>query len=342
MVRLTGRWRSAMVRRAGRIRYGRSPAVAAVLVVVERALVGEVGSPATLPRALPGHGDPWADPVVPVLALMALVAETLIGYLLVMLVLRWSCGLPGALGRVAGRTELLLTPAMTRRALDLLVGGTLLAQATLAVTPGPPGGGRPHAPGPAFAVSVTHHGRFGPAVGSEASRAENVLEPLRHRRPADGRAPGPARPTPPPVSGATAALAGGRAVQGGVRVHRGGGRHAVGHRGRPPPPGRAVGGSRAPLLAAGVPGQPARCRRRPRPDPSGDAPGCALVPVRPVRDRSGAPPPPPAPFPESSDPSGDPRPPAVPHPELWSSPDAPTSVAVPFPRVVGLPRCSAL
>jgi LysM domain len=196
MVRLTGRWRSAMVRLAGRFRYARLPAVAAVLVAVERALVGEVGSPATLLRALPGHGDAWADPVVPVLALMALVAETLIGYVLVMLVLRWSCGLPGALGRVAGRTELLLTPAMTRRALDLLVGGTLLAQATLAATPGPPGGHRPDAPGPAFAVSVTHHVPFGPAVGSEASLAENVLEPVRHRRSADVRAPGSARPTP--------------------------------------------------------------------------------------------------------------------------------------------------
>ena len=196
MVRLNGRWRSAMVRQAGRVRYARSPAVAAVLVVVERALIGEVGSPATLLRALPGHGDAWADPVVPVLALMALVAETLIGYVLVMLVLRWSCGLPGALGRVAGRTELLLTPGMTRRALDLLVGGTLLAQATLAVTPGPPGGHRPDAPGPAFAVSVTHHVPFGPAVGSEASLAETLQEPVRHRRPADVRAPGPARPTP--------------------------------------------------------------------------------------------------------------------------------------------------
>jgi hypothetical protein len=123
-----------MVRQGGRVRYARLPAVAALLVAVERALVGEVGPPAMLLRALPGHGDAWADPVVPVLALMALVAETLIGYVLVMLVLRWSCGLPGALGRVAGRTELLLTPAMTRRALDLLGGGTLFAQATLAAT----------------------------------------------------------------------------------------------------------------------------------------------------------------------------------------------------------------
>jgi resuscitation-promoting factor RpfA len=185
-----------MVRLAGRLRDARLPAVAAALVVVERALVGEVGSPATLLRALPGHGDAWADPVVPVLALMALVAETLIGYVLVMLVLRWSCGLPGALGRIAGRTELLLTPAMTRRALDLLVGGTLLAQATLAAAPGPPGGHRPDAPSPAFAVSVTHRVRSGPAVGSEATLAESVLEPARHRRPADERAPGPTRPTP--------------------------------------------------------------------------------------------------------------------------------------------------
>ena len=184
-----------MVRLAGRFRCARLPAVAAVLVAVERALVGE-GSPATLLRALPVHGDAWADPVVPVLALMALVAEILIGYVLVMLVLRWSCGLPGALGRVAGWTELLLTPAMTRRALDLLVGGTLLAQATLAATPGPSGGHRPDAPGPAFAVSVTHHVPFDPAVGSEASLAENVLDPTRHRRPADVRAPGLARPTP--------------------------------------------------------------------------------------------------------------------------------------------------
>ena len=43
-----------MVRLAGRWRLARLPAVAAVLVVVERALVGEVGSPPTLLRALLG------------------------------------------------------------------------------------------------------------------------------------------------------------------------------------------------------------------------------------------------------------------------------------------------
>ena len=130
---------------------------------------------------------------------------------------------------------------MTRRALDLLVGGTLLAQATLAATPGPSGGHRPDAPGPAFAVSVTHHVPFDPAVGRGRPGRERPGPDTAP--PAGGRASaGPSAAHPPPVSGATAALAGGRAVQGGVRVHRGGGRHPVGHRGRPPPPDeRSVG-----------------------------------------------------------------------------------------------------
>jgi hypothetical protein len=56
-----------------------------------------------------------------------------------------------------------------------------------------------------------------------------------------------------------------------------------------------------------------------------------------VRDRSGAPPPARAPFPESGNPSRVP-PPAVPFPELWSSPDAPTSAAVAFPELRGVPE----
>jgi len=61
MVRPAGRLRSATARLAGGFRLARLPALAAVLVLVERALVGEVGSPTTLLRALPGHGDAWAD-----------------------------------------------------------------------------------------------------------------------------------------------------------------------------------------------------------------------------------------------------------------------------------------
>jgi hypothetical protein len=54
-----------------------------------------------------------------------------------------------------------------------------------------------------------------------------------------------------------------------------------------------------------------------------------------VRDRSGAPRPAAAPFPDSGNPSGAPPPPAVPFPELWNSPDAPTSAAAPFPELGG-------
>jgi len=59
MVRPAGRLRSATARLAGGFRLARLPALAAVLVLVERALVGEVGSPTTLLRALPGYGDAW-------------------------------------------------------------------------------------------------------------------------------------------------------------------------------------------------------------------------------------------------------------------------------------------
>jgi LysM domain len=111
-------------------------AVVAGSVPIGRVLVDEVGSPLTLLRALHGLGDPWADPVAPLFALLALLAEGLADYALVVLALRSLCLVPGWVGRVAGRVALLVTPVMVRRLLDLLVGGTLLAQATLAATPG--------------------------------------------------------------------------------------------------------------------------------------------------------------------------------------------------------------
>ncbi len=62
-------------------------------------------------------------------------------------------------------------------------------------------------------------------------------------------------------------------------LHGRGGRHAVGHRRRPPGAGGAVGGDHPPILATGLPGEPTRHRRRPRPDPSRDAPGRGPVPL---------------------------------------------------------------
>jgi hypothetical protein len=98
-------------RRPGGWRAARLAAAAAGLGLVARALVAEAGSPLVLLRTLRDLGDAWADPVVSVLALMALAAETLVGYLLVVLVLRSLRMLPGSIGRVADRLTLLVTPS---------------------------------------------------------------------------------------------------------------------------------------------------------------------------------------------------------------------------------------
>jgi hypothetical protein len=119
------RWRPAIV-----------PTVATGLVLLERVLMDEMGSPPTLLRALGDLGRPWTDPVASVLAVMALTAETLVGYVLVVLVLGSLGKLPGSMGRLAARLTSLITPLAVRRLLDLLVGGALLAQAALAVSPG--------------------------------------------------------------------------------------------------------------------------------------------------------------------------------------------------------------
>jgi hypothetical protein len=94
---------------------------------LERALVAAVGTPVAQLQALRSLGDGPVDPVAPLLAALALLAEALIGYVLAMLVLRSLSALPGSVGRLAGRAALAVTPVMARRLLDLLVGGTLLA-----------------------------------------------------------------------------------------------------------------------------------------------------------------------------------------------------------------------
>jgi hypothetical protein len=60
----------------------------------------EVGSPVTLLRDLGDLGRSWADPVASVLAVVALMAETLVAYLLVVLLLQSLCSLPGSIGRL--------------------------------------------------------------------------------------------------------------------------------------------------------------------------------------------------------------------------------------------------
>jgi hypothetical protein len=114
------------------------PAVATGLLLLERALLDQMGSPVTRLRALGDLGQPWTDPVASVLAVMALTAETLVGHVLVVLVLGSMGTLPGSMGRLTARLTSLITPVAARRLLDLLMGSALLAQTALAVPPDTP------------------------------------------------------------------------------------------------------------------------------------------------------------------------------------------------------------
>jgi hypothetical protein len=70
------------VRRAQRWWPATVPAVATGLLLLERVLLDQMGSPVTRLRALGDVGQPWTDPVASVLAVMALTAETLVGHVL--------------------------------------------------------------------------------------------------------------------------------------------------------------------------------------------------------------------------------------------------------------------
>jgi hypothetical protein len=132
-------WRGAVVGRPrGRRRWARIPASAAALLLIERQLLAVMGTPAAQGRTLRELASSPTDPVTPLLAVLALVSEALIGYVVVVLALRTLSLLPGSIGGLTGRAVLLLSPSTVRNLLDLLVGGTLLAQATLTAMPGQP------------------------------------------------------------------------------------------------------------------------------------------------------------------------------------------------------------
>jgi hypothetical protein len=154
------------VRRGQRWRPTTVPAVATGLLLMERALLDRMGSPVTLLRALGDLGQAWTDPVAAVLAVMALTAETLVGYVLVVLVLGSMGTLPGSMGRLTARLTSLITPVGARRLLDLLVGSALLAQTALAVPPGAPHEHRWTASYPGATASSPFSG----SVGSTAMR----------------------------------------------------------------------------------------------------------------------------------------------------------------------------
>ena len=192
---MTGAHRRSRHLWAGRVsRQGHPVRIAGVavgLLLVEQRLVGEVGSPRMLVGTLRDLGEPWADPVVSVVALMALIAEVLAGYLLLVLALRSLGALPGTMGHWGRRVTVAITPAVGRRLLDALVGGTLLVQATMA----PSGGPLSHRAGTAPQTVVTSSA-LGPAgrlvTGHDLAPVDLRATPLRPT--GDSREPVGARP----------------------------------------------------------------------------------------------------------------------------------------------------
>lgn len=151
-------------------RPGRVAGVAVGLLLVERLLVGEVGAPTALVRTLQDLGDPGADPILSTLALMGLLAEAFVGYLLLVLALRPLATLPGLTGRLARRITLALAPAAVRRMVDLLVGGALLVQVAVA------------APDPSLGHRSS--GSWQPVVASSARGRPGTGGPVTPGRPA--------------------------------------------------------------------------------------------------------------------------------------------------------------
>jgi LysM domain len=207
-------------------RPGRLAGVAVGLMLVERLLVREVGSPVALARVLGALGDPWVDPVASVLALMALTAEALVGYLLLVLALRALGAVPGLTGHAARRIVTAVTPAAVRRLVDLLVGGTLLVQVALAA-PGAPPGQQSSGPSETVAASLAISRSDGP--GSAIDLALPSREAGQLRRPA-GKEPVQARPTlrrsaaplPPWLGGGPSTAAPGPSAGAGNRAWAGG------------------------------------------------------------------------------------------------------------------------
>lgn len=132
-------------RLAGWRGWAQLPAVAGGLGLAELALVAQAGPPATQLDLLRHLGDTGADPLACLLALLTLIAEALVAYLFAVLALRSLSMLQGAAGRLAARMMFVVTPVAVRRMLELLVGGSLLAQAAVALPSAQPA--RPDSPG---------------------------------------------------------------------------------------------------------------------------------------------------------------------------------------------------
>jgi Tfp pilus assembly protein FimV len=184
--------------------WARILALAAGLFLIEWQLLAVMGTPAAQLRVLRDLGLSPTDPVTPLLAVLALLTEALIGYVVVVLALRTLSLLPGSIGGLTGRAVLHVSPDAVRKVLDVLVGGTLLAQATLTAMPSAPPDRPLDAVNMTTAASVTSIGAVGligptgPATGMGPATTWPTTT-----RPAETRPPSRrlAAPLPPWLGG---------------------------------------------------------------------------------------------------------------------------------------------
>lgn len=101
-------------------------------------------TPAAAVRTL-GSAASHPDPLGPLLALVALAAWALAGWLLLVAAVAFTTRLPGGAGRVAGRVARRLAPAAVRRAVEVWLGLTV-AVGVLGAAPAAAGPPRPPAP----------------------------------------------------------------------------------------------------------------------------------------------------------------------------------------------------
>ena len=100
----------------------------AAATVAARAAAGD---PMTQVAVIADVGNTTADPVDAIVASLALLAEAVAAYLLLVAVLGAVASLPGMLGELARAALRLVSTASLRKALETALGGVMLANATL-------------------------------------------------------------------------------------------------------------------------------------------------------------------------------------------------------------------
>jgi hypothetical protein len=160
--------------------FWRGAALLLVLFLLEAGIVHAVGPIGAQVRVLGGLGDPSADAVIGLLTVLAVVAEVLALYLLLVLALRLAAWLPGASGQLALRGAELVTAPVLRCALDGLLGGVLIAQMVVAPVaaragPVPPSDRPPAAAAAAIAGGSRVTADHAPGAASQASGTVSTL-----------------------------------------------------------------------------------------------------------------------------------------------------------------------